>query len=156
MSDLTPALDRQDDHQGAEHMIRMNTTTESQDEGKNPEHFTTHENLKRFEDEQMLEEDVRAVMAMLRPNRRERLMGWEEYRTGGTNFRATISWSPNFATDGGDSRFAVPNLVDVLETILLGSVKSELELPLVEEFDLYRGVVRELYRRVNDAQSCYE
>ena len=38
----------------------------------------------------------------------------------------------------------------------LGSVRSELELPLNEEFDLYRGVVRELYKRVNDTQSCYE
>ena len=137
-------------------MIRMNSTTESQHEENTPDHFTTHEDLKRFEHEQMLEEDVRAILAMLRPNRRERLMGWEEYRTGGTNFRATVSWSPNFSSEPGGNQFAVPNLVDVLETILLGSVKTELEMSLVEEFDLYRGVVRELYKRVNDAQSCYE
>ena len=31
----------------------------------------------RFVEEQMFEEDVRAVLNMLRPNRRERLAGWQ-------------------------------------------------------------------------------
>ena len=114
------------------------------------------ETADRFEQEQMFEEDVRAVLTMLRPNRRERLMGWQEHRTGGAHFRATVSWAPEFADESTDDRFTVPRLVDVLEAVLVGSVKSELELPLHEEFDLYRGVVRELYKRVNDTQSCYE
>jgi hypothetical protein len=115
--------------------------------------------VNRFAEEQMFEEDVRAVLTMLRPNRRERLAGWNEYRTGGAQFRATVSWAPGFVNDGGepaDERFAVPHLADVLEAILIGSVKSELDLPLNEEFDLYRGVVRELYKRVNEAQARYE
>jgi hypothetical protein len=39
-------------------------------------------NLARWEQEQLFEEDVRAVLNMLRPNRAERLLGWSEYRTG--------------------------------------------------------------------------
>ena len=109
----------------------------------------------RFEAEQMFEEDVRAVMTMLRPNRRERLLGWNEHRSGGAHFRATVSWAPQFAQDA-DARFTVPHMADVLESVLIGSVRSELELSLTDEFDLYRGVVRELYKRVNDTQSCYE
>ncbi len=89
-------------------------------------------------------------------NRRERLMGWNEHRSGGAHFRATVSWSDQFSTDDADPRFTIPNLADVLEAILIGSVKSELDLPLNEEFDLYRGVVRELYKRVNESQSSYE
>src|SRR5690348_9426 len=50
----------------------------------------------RWMDEQLFEEDVRAVMLMLRPHRRERMAGWSEYRTGGKHFRATISWDPQF------------------------------------------------------------
>lgn len=112
--------------------------------------------VKRFEEEQLFEEDVRAVLAMFRPNRRERLLGWNEYRSGGAHFRATISWSDQFADEAADPRFTVPQLADVLEAILIGSVRSELDLPLNEEFDLYRGVVRELYKRVNEMQSSYE
>src|SRR5882724_12653970 len=47
--------------------------------------------VERWVDEQMFEEDLRAVLLMMRPNRRERLMGWNEYRTGGRHFRATVS-----------------------------------------------------------------
>jgi len=117
-----------------------------------------------FTGEQMFEEDVRAVLNMMRPHRRERLLGWDEYRTGGAHFRATISWDSQFeATATGDpaaedrnAKLAVPNLVDVLESILIGSMRSELELETHEEFDLYRQVVRELYKRVNETQACYE
>src|SRR5215211_1983681 len=59
--------------------------------------------LARWEQEQLFEEDVRAVLNMLRPNRAERLLGWSEYRTGGQGFRATISWNPGaseLATQG--------------------------------------------------------
>src|SRR5688500_238926 len=58
----------------------------------------------RWVDEQMFEEDVRAVLMMMRPNRRERLQGWHEYRTGGKHFRATISWDDEFATNAQPDR----------------------------------------------------
>ena len=115
--------------------------------------------VERWVDEQMFEEDVRAVLQMMRPHRRERLAGWEEYRTGGSGFRATISWDPAFEEAGGsqyDRDLTVPRLTDVLESILVGSVKNQDELPADEEFEIYRDVVRELYRRLDEMQSCYE
>src|SRR5258708_37902725 len=60
----------------------------------------TQHAVDRWVDEQMFEEDVRAVLMMMRPNRRERLMGWSEYRTGGKHFRVTISWDEEFAKSG--------------------------------------------------------
>src|SRR6476661_3337712 len=75
----------------------------------------------RFVEEQMFEEDLRAVMLMLRPHRNERLAGWEEYRTGGSQFRATISWDPEFARDSAEETLAIPKMADVLEAILVGS-----------------------------------
>ena len=113
----------------------------------------------RFVDDQLFEEDVRAVVSMMRPHRRERLMGWAEYRTGGANFRATISWDESFqqaAQSPEEQWLAVPRLTDVLESILVGSVKDQDELTTAEEFDVYRGVVRELYRRLDEMQSRYE
>ena len=50
----------------------------------------------RWVNEQMFEEDVRAVLRMMRPHGRERLQGWREYRTGGSHFRVTISWDDEF------------------------------------------------------------
>lgn len=113
----------------------------------------------RFVDDQMFEEDVRAVVALMRPHRRERLMGWAEYRTGGANFRATVSWDPSFADapqTAEERCLSVPRLTDVLESILVGSVKDQEELTAAEEFEIYRGVLRELYRRLDDMQSRYE
>jgi len=116
----------------------------------------------RFTEEQMFEEDLRAVLSMMRPHRHERLMGWSEYRTGGANFRATISWDPgavepaNGDDPSGEHHLCIPNLTDVLESILVGSVKNQDELPAEQEFEIYRGVVRELYRRLDEMQGCYE
>jgi len=118
----------------------------------------------RFLEEQLFEEDLRAMLTIMRPNRRERLMGWSEYRTGGAHFRATISWDPSLEQTPADTRFeqrldmqlAVPRLTDVLESILVGSVKNQDELQAAEEFEIYRGVVRELHRRLDEMQSCYE
>ena len=113
----------------------------------------------RFVDDQMFEEDVRAVVAMMRPHRRERLMGWSEYRTGGANFRATISWNGSFglAPQSADEQcLCVPRLVEVLASILVGSVKDQDELTAVQEFDIYRGVIRELYFWIDEMQSRYE
>lgn len=116
----------------------------------------------RFTEEQMFEEDVRAVLSMMRPHRHERLMGWSEYRTGGANFRATISWDPGAVEPSehddpaGEEHLCIPHLTDVLESILVGSVKNQDELPAEQEFEIYRGVVRELYRRLDEMQACYE
>jgi len=118
----------------------------------------------RFLEEQLFEEDLRAMLSIMRPNRRERLMGWSEYRTGGAHFRATISWDPSLEKTPAETRaeqrldmqLAVPRLTDVLESILVGSVKNQDELQAAEEFEIYRGVVRELHRRLDEMQSCYE
>ena len=111
----------------------------------------------RWAEEQLFEEDVRSVLMMMRPNRRERLLGWSEYRTGGAHFRATVSWDEEFeVADGGRGQTRIPNMADVLEAILVGSAKHDDDMPAAEEFEIYRGVVRELYRRLNDLQECYE
>jgi len=115
--------------------------------------------VERFVDDQMFEQDVRAVISMMRPHRRERLMGWTEYRTGGADFRATISWDKSFERQHQspeDRRLSVPRLTDVLESILVGSARDQDELTAAEEFEIYRGVVRELHRRLDEMQSCYE
>ena len=120
----------------------------------------------RWVDEQLFEEDLRAVLLMMRPNRRERLQGWSEYRTGGRNFRATISWDPEQIDAGSTAlattdvpphadRFTVPNLVDVLESILIGSIQSDSELSPQEECEAYRAVLQALDKRVGEFQACY-
>jgi hypothetical protein len=115
------------------------------------------EGADRWAEEQLFEEDVRAVLTLMRPNRRERLQGWSEYRTGGAHFRATVNWNEEFETaDGGRGKTRVPNMADVLEALLVGSAKHDDDLTPAEEFDIYREVVRELYRRLNDLQECYE
>lgn len=116
----------------------------------------TAEAVDRWVDDQMFEEDLRAVLLMMRPHRRERLMGWSEYRTGAKHFRATIAWDEYFAEEGSSQggelahadAFSVPNMVDVLEAVLIGSVKSDSELSTEEEAEAYVAVVRELARRV--------
>jgi hypothetical protein len=97
----------------------------------------------------------------MRPHRRERLMGWSEYRTGGKHFRATIAWDEYFAEEGScggmthAEAFSVPHIADVLEALLIGSVKSDSELSTEEEAEAYVGVVRELARRVEQfVRSC--
>ena len=115
----------------------------------------------RWAEEQMFEEDVRAVLSMMRPNRRERLLGWTEYRTGGSHFRATVSWDEHFElADGGSvdpgAKTRIPNMADVLEAILVGSAVHDDDMPAAEEFELYRGILREVYRRLDDLQACYE
>jgi hypothetical protein len=94
----------------------------------------------------------------MRPNRRERLLGWTEYRTGGSHFRATVSWDEQFALEGAgpDPKTRVPNMADVLEAILVGSAVHDDDMPAAEEFELYRGILREVYRRLDDLQACYE
>ena len=113
----------------------------------------------RFVEDQLFDEDVRAVIALMRPHRRERLMGWTEYRTGGADFRATISWGEAFGRapqSDGERRLMVPRLVEVLASILVGSVKDLDDLTPAQEFNIYRGVIRDLYFRVDEIQSRYE
>src|SRR5688500_8805879 len=116
----------------------------------------------RWVDEQMFEEDVRSVLKMLRPNRRERLMGWKEYRTGGANFRVTVSWNEEFESapptrtlmigdepvtqppaalpvasrggGGGNGRhpLVVPHMTDVIESFLIGSARDQDEISAAE------------------------
>lgn len=116
----------------------------------------------RWVEEQMFEEDVRSVLRMMRPHGRERLMGWSEYRTGGTHFRATVSWDEEFAADAGthpdpqptDDLFTVPNFADVLEALLIGSIRPDAELTTEEETETYRAVLSELARRVEQRAQC--
>ena len=110
----------------------------------------------RWMEEQMFEEDVRAVLTMLRPNRQERVLGWSEYRTGGAHFRATLSWDEHFELASEDTGLSVPCMAEVLETILVGSARDQDTLTAAEEFEMYRQVVRELYRRLDSLQACYE
>ena len=111
----------------------------------------------RWAEEQLFEEDVRAVLSLMRPNRRERMLGWSEYRTGGAHFRVTVSWDEEFEVDdAGRGRTRIPNLADVLEAVLVGSARHDDDLMPAEKFEIYRGVVRELYRRLEDLQACYE
>ena len=51
---------------------------------------TVDAGLARWEEEQLFEEDLRAVLNMMRPNRAERMLGWSEYRTGGSGFRSGV------------------------------------------------------------------
>jgi hypothetical protein len=130
---------------------------------------STDVRLSRWEEEQLFEEDLRAVLNMLRPNRAERLLGWSEYRTGGDGFRATISWDPGAAAadaaaprrrkpghNPADDHFVIPQMTDVLESILVGSVKAADEMAAAREFEIYREVIRELHRRLDEMQRCYE
>jgi hypothetical protein len=113
----------------------------------------------RFVEDQLFEEDVRAVVAIMRPHRRERLMGWTEYRTGGANFRATVSWERSFERGPqtpAERRLRIPRLAHVLESILVGSVREVDGLTAAEEFGLYRDVVRELYRRLDAIEGRYQ
>ena len=110
----------------------------------------------RFMEEQLFEEDVKAVLMMLRPNRQERLEGWQEYRTGGADFRVTISWKPEFAVTTDEPGLVVPHMADVLEAILVGSARSQDDLTAQQEFGTYRRVVRELYQRLTDLEERYQ
>ena len=112
----------------------------------------------RWVEEQMFEEDVRAVLKMMRPNRREKLNGWSEYRTGGSHYRITVSWDDEFQiTDPEAGKTAVPHLADVIETLLVGSAKTQSdEQTAADEFDGYRQVVRDVYHRLQQRQACYE
>ena len=134
--------------------------------------------VERWVDEQMFEEDLRAVLTMMRPHRRERLMGWKEYRAGGANFRVTVSWNGEFEqapptrtlmigpcavtqpappTPRGPAQhpLVVPHMTDVIEAFLVGSAKDQDEITAQEEFGYYRAVVAELARRIDEMEACY-
>ena len=109
----------------------------------------------RWVEEQLFEEDVRAMLRLMRPNRQERLKGWSEYRTGGEHFRVTVSWDEEFAHPGEEHVWRVPRLADVIESILVGSARNSDELTAEQEFDMYRAVLRDVGRRLDEMESCY-
>ncbi len=109
----------------------------------------------RWMEEQLFEEDVRTVLRLLRPNRRERLEGWSEYRTGGADFRVTVSWSKDFPHEGEAQHWRVPRIAEVLEALLVGSVRGIDEIPPEAEFRLYRDAVERLRRRLDELEPCY-
>ena len=135
--------------------------------------------MDRWVAEQLFEEDVRSMLLMLRPNKHERLLGWKEYRTGGANFRVTVSWDEASQKKLEDQHpdqqtamsrrdramgipaersreLAVPNMADVIETLLVGSMKHDDDVSAREEFEAYRQVLLEVRRRLDEMQSCYE
>jgi hypothetical protein len=117
---------------------------------------TLQHQMDRWVEEQVFEEDVRALIQFLRPHRQERMLGWNEMRTGGSQFRVTVSWDPEAEQQNRDGSFAVPKMTDVLEAILIGSARNPDELQAKEEFELYRKVVQELSHRLDEMQACYE
>lgn len=126
--------------------------------------------FERWRSEAEYEDDVRTMMKILRPHRRERLLGWREHRTRGEQFRVTIAWDPKLQEPGGADqsagsspppetpvpRFCIPRLADVLESILIGSARNQDDLDPQAEFDLYASVVQELEARVRELRSRYE
>jgi hypothetical protein len=113
-------------------------------------------NVHLWADEQLFEEDVRSVLKMMRPNGRERLQGWKEYRTGGAHYRVTVSWDDEFEITAGEAPLAVPHMADVIESLLVGSMRTTDDVDASTEFDQYRRVVQDVYHRLADRQSCYE
>ena len=112
--------------------------------------------MDRWVAEQLFEEDVRALVNFLRPHRHERLLGWKEMRSGGAGFRVTVSWDEDSDRQNRDGSLAVPKMTDVLESILVGSARNQDELTAREEFALYRAVLSELSRRIEEMQASYE
>ncbi len=117
---------------------------------------TLEPNVNLWMDEQLFEEDMRAVLKMVRPHGRERLQGWKEYRTGGAHYRVTVSWDDEFAITAKDNNLAVPHMADVIETLLVGSTRNQDDLNAVDEYEQYRQVVRDVYQRLTEQQSRYE
>jgi hypothetical protein len=117
----------------------------------------TARGVDRWADEELFEEDLRAALHMMRPHRRERLLGWTEYRTGGRHFRATISWDDDFTADDAanpdpqpaDDLFKVPNFADVLESLVVGSIRADTDLTPEERTAAYQALVRDLAHRLN-------
>lgn len=108
----------------------------------------------RWMDEQLFEEDMRAVMNMLRPHRGERLSGWSEYRTGGAGYRVTVSWAEDF-NKADEASWRVPRIAEVLESLLVGSVSGLDEISPQLEFAMYREVVEALRKRLDELEECY-
>ena len=118
-----------------------------------PQPYTLEPNVDLWMKEQLFEEDVRAVLLMMRPNGRERLQGWKEYRTGGAHYRITVSWDDEFEITARNQPLAIPHMGEVIETLLVGSVKNQDEMTVSDEYEKYRNVVREVYQRIEERQA---
>ena len=92
---------------------------------------------------------------MLRPHRRERLLGWNEYRTGGAHFRVTVSWDDEYEAANAHGPLHVPRMVEILESLIVGSARNQDDLTAAEEFAHYKAIVRELGKRIDEMESCY-
>lgn len=113
--------------------------------------------LSQWKTEMDFEEDVRDLLKILRPHRAQRLEGWSEHRVRGEGFRVTVSWDPTHEnTLMNGSAFCVPQIADVLESILVGSAKEQDLLDPQAEFEMYANVVRELGERLRELRSRYE
>jgi hypothetical protein len=121
-----------------------------------PARYTLEPNVDVWVNEQMFEEDVRAVLRMMRPNGRERLAGWKEYRTGGAHYRITVSWDDEFEITSRDDSIVIPHMSDVIETLLVGSAKNQDDLTADQEYEQYRSVLREVYQRIDQRQSSQQ
>jgi hypothetical protein len=118
----------------------------------------------RWVAEQMFEEDVRTVLQMMRPHGRERLMGWSEHRTGGGDFRVTVSWDEETFADGRASSpgmevpegmLSVPRMAEVIAALLIGSVRADADVSADSECDAYLAVLGEVARRVEDLRKQF-
>jgi hypothetical protein len=116
----------------------------------------------RWVDEQMFEEDVRAVLQMMRPNRQERLLGWTEHRTGGQDFRVTVSWDPaasqrasSPAVAEHEAVLSVPRMSEVIAALLIGSARADTDASPDQECDAYLAVLGEVARRVEELRGSF-
>lgn len=73
-----------------------------------------------------------------------------------TGICATVSWDEEFESRDQTPALIVPCMADVLETILVGSARNPDSLTAEQEFDLYRRVVHELIRRLDELQACHD
>jgi hypothetical protein len=74
----------------------------------------------------------------------------------------TVSWdgtaerNRHNETDYETGPLILPKMADVIESLLVGSARHQDELLPREEFALYREVLHEVHRRLDEMQACYE
>lgn len=124
----------------------------------------TPPSVDRWVEEQMFEEDLRAVLKMMRPHGHERLLGWSEHRTGGSDFRVTVSWDDQSFAGGlasspamgpAESLLEVPRMADVIAALLIGSARSDADVSADDECDAYLAVLGEVARRVEELRGQF-
>src|SRR2546430_13494236 len=104
---------------------------------RNVQQQNVQQQMDRWVAEQVFEEDVRALVNFLRPHRHERLLGWNEMRSGGAGFRVTGSWGEENERQNREGAPTLPKITEVLESILLGSARNQGEVTAPQELELY-------------------